>query len=125
MTTPRTPAEPISSCTVRSWPFSLVESHSHWDTLWQQPQSLPDPDQFSSPVHQEQKAHLSSSRTSQSKINHATVTSDTTWTTNGKVSVTTQSTTSAHSYTQDYLTRAHALNSTASETNRGDALTSR
>ena len=63
---------------------SLAESHGHWDTHRQKPQSLPD--QLGSPVHEEQKVHHpSSSRPRQYRTNHARVTSDTTCTAKGKV----------------------------------------
>ena len=123
MTTPITPADPISLDTVRSWTASLVESHCHWNTHSQKSQSLPGPDQLQSPVHWKQKIHPSSSRTQQSRTTNTRVTSNTTCTTNGEVRVTIQNNISTSSYIQDYLAMTMMTTSTSSKTNRWDALT--
>ena len=122
-TAPRTPTEPISVGRARSLIASLAESHGHWDICQQKSQSLPGPYQLGSPVHQEQKIHPSISRTQQFRTKHARVTSDTTYTTNGEVSVATQRATSECGYTQDCFAMTLVMSSTALKTNSREAPT--
>ena len=121
MTTPRTPAESISSCTVRFW-------------TWQRAKVTRTPTSRNSRAYQIQ-TNLGTWYAKNSRLIHPAAepnspgptTSESpatppTCTANGEASVTIKNTTSAHSYTQDYLAMALVMSSSALETNRGDAL---